>query len=647
MLWPLTPRRPGAAVPRPRRAPVLGGSNVKLPTSTKTTASDRPPSVLALHAAPIRRRRAPPQECPRPRGQQRQILHDHENHRPRDAGLGLAVKPAIEISVGLFAEERRQQTLELLYLTGMRSAELFIGKLLGGAIVASSELMALAPLMAVPFLSGGLSFDLFLATETCLPTVFVATLALGSFCSALCRQEVTALICSGVLIGSLCLALPLPYGLGLWLTGQAPFDKSWLLFSPALGPWLVVNGFGTFGVANFWLWTAIMWTLASGSLALAALALKRNWRKDVERSDPHGWAARWERLVHGNSAWREALRRRLLDINAYQWLAQQDRRPALQAWAFLSTICVLWLLGWCAWPRFWPAPLNLYATAFLLLAGVDLLVSHAAAWRMAQDRRDGALELLLTSPLTPTEILDGHKAALDEQLKPLKLILSGLLALLALAGCFAHGWTKEGVVSYLAVWFIFFLWCWRTARRSAPMTLWVAANPGRPLYSTIRTLRGSRSNWGVYWLVLMSNSFLGFSGRARSFPNGSTLEMVVVLCAVVWVLVFTLASQRSSDAASRLFAAELRFIAQQPLPEHTDPRFKEWPDLLKPFPFSDTTGKVDEQKHQVKAAGAWLWRPLGRMGGRAWANLQKRSHPARQRNHRTPTDLGGDNSPRP
>ena len=65
-------------------------------------------------------------------------------------GLGLAVGPAVQISVGLFAEEREQQTLELLYLTGMGSAELFIGKVVGGALVSSCELMALAPVVAVP-----------------------------------------------------------------------------------------------------------------------------------------------------------------------------------------------------------------------------------------------------------------------------------------------------------------------------------------------------------------------------------------------------------------------------------------------------------------------------------------------------------------
>ncbi|MCX6890163.1 MAG: hypothetical protein NTX51_01370, partial [Verrucomicrobia bacterium] len=152
-------------------------------------------------------------------------------------GLGLAVGPAVQISVGLFAEEREQQTLELLYLTGMGSAELFIGKVVGGALVSSCELMALAPVVAVPFLSGGLSFDLFLATLACLPTVFGLVLAAGSLASVLCKQEGTALVISGVILGALSLALPLPYNLGFWLTGTAPFAKSWLVLSPALGPW--------------------------------------------------------------------------------------------------------------------------------------------------------------------------------------------------------------------------------------------------------------------------------------------------------------------------------------------------------------------------------------------------------------------------
>src|SRR5579863_2036786 len=75
------------------------------------------------------------------------------------ACLFLAVVPPARICVGLFSEERRNQTLELLYLTGMGSGELFLGKLLGGVLIASGDLLALVPFLAVPFLSGGVSLD--------------------------------------------------------------------------------------------------------------------------------------------------------------------------------------------------------------------------------------------------------------------------------------------------------------------------------------------------------------------------------------------------------------------------------------------------------------------------------------------------------
>src|ERR1043165_7799727 len=186
------------------------------------------------------------------------------------------------MSVGLFAEERQQQTLELLYLTGMGSAELFAGKLLGGALLASSDFMALGPLLAVTFLSGGISFNLFVATMTCLPTVFVVVLAIGALSSTLCRQESTAFVVSCVLTGIFCFALPLPYNLGLWLNGKVPFNKTWLTLSPAMGPWIVAHNFFGFRISDFWVWVAVTWGLAATCLSMAGIFLKRNWHKDLQ-----------------------------------------------------------------------------------------------------------------------------------------------------------------------------------------------------------------------------------------------------------------------------------------------------------------------------------------------------------------------------
>jgi hypothetical protein len=543
------------------------------------------------------------------------------------AGLGLAVGPALQISAGLFAEERQQQTLELLYLTGMGSAELFVGKLLGGVLVSSSELMALAPLIAVPFLSGGMSFNLFVATSICLPTIFVAVLAIGSLTSALWRQESSSLVGSGVLTAVFCLALPLPYNLGFWLTGHAPFDKTWLALSPALGPWMVAKSFGGFRIATFWAWTAATWSLSILCLALAAAMLKRNWRRDLQKTEDEGWKARWNELARGSAEWRGSLRRRVMDVNAYQWLAQKDNQPVLQAWVFMAAVSLLWLLGCCAWPRLWLSPLNFYSTAALLLLGIDMLISHSAARRMTTDRRDGALELLLTTSLSPKEILAGQKSAVREQFSRVKWVLSGLMLVMVFAGFLTRTWTGTGVVSYLAIWCVLFVWCWRPAQRSAPLAMWVAANCGRPLYGAFRN-SGSGSNriWVIYWVWMMGNSLGSFGTLARSFPKGSTVEMFVSVAAAFWVVMFILANLRTASVMEEPFISQIRSIAQEPLPERNDPRFKQWKDIRKRFPtrIEGWFERSDEDlpSKPIRAAGVWFWRPLGRVCGIVWGKFR-------------------------
>ena len=77
--------------------------------------------------------------------------------------LYLAVIRPAQHAAGLFAEERRNQTLGLIYLTGIGSLELFVTKFFSGMLLASNELLALVPFIALPFLSGGVSLHLLLA----------------------------------------------------------------------------------------------------------------------------------------------------------------------------------------------------------------------------------------------------------------------------------------------------------------------------------------------------------------------------------------------------------------------------------------------------------------------------------------------------
>jgi hypothetical protein len=109
--------------------------------------------------------------------------------------------------------------------------------------------------------------------------------------------------------------------------------------------------------------------------------------------DSRGVAGEMESLRAGRRSLEGDIAPASADENAYQWLAEQDRRPVLQAWGFIAAVCGFWLLGWCAWPQLWPRPLSFYTTATVLLLGLDLLISYSAARRITADRRDGALEL--------------------------------------------------------------------------------------------------------------------------------------------------------------------------------------------------------------------------------------------------------------
>ena len=89
------------------------------------------------------------------------------------------------LAAGAFAEERGDQTLGLLFLSGLGPLEVFAGKALSAALISWADLLALFPLLALPFLIGGVSSELFFATVVALPGVMLFALALTLLASVL------------------------------------------------------------------------------------------------------------------------------------------------------------------------------------------------------------------------------------------------------------------------------------------------------------------------------------------------------------------------------------------------------------------------------------------------------------------------------
>jgi hypothetical protein len=514
------------------------------------------------------------------------------------AGYFLLQTP--QLTAGVFAEERRQQTLGLLFLSGLGAVEVFASKLFSAAVVAFSDLLVLFPLLALPFLMGGVSFDLFLATVFALPNTLFFVLAVCLLASVLTRDDGTAVILTTVFLLLLCGVGPLLYLAQSRFSPGAKVSSAWLWLSPAYGPYLAWSGFGATPVSEFWknFWVTLAWSgLCVGA---AAVRLKSIWQEREEEFGNIGWRVRWRRWLHGAARGRQRLAATWLDVNPFVWLAARDRQPAMLAWMVVGGIVTGWLACCAAWPHRWPSAPNLFLTATLLNLALRWIIYYTAARSLGEARRDGAYELLLTTPLNPSDIVWGQFEALGWHFRLVTRTVVGLEIAMMLAGLAVRRWTGSALFVYGVVWLILLLWALDQTRgwQATSFVLWVSLNCGRPAHAVWRTT--GLNSWSWIW-VLFNLRFL-FS-KLPTFPTGSTFEVVLVsiiggLMLVVflgkWLLHLGKRTQIANKLEQRL-VSEFREIVREPLPDPHDPRFKKW-NALERFPWG--WGLVRQQLHE-------------------------------------------------
>ena len=265
-------------------------------------------------------------------------------------GLYIAVIQTLQLTSDLFTQERQNQTLGLLFLAGLDMPELFGGKVASAFLVSFTNLIALAPSLAMPFLTGGISFSLFVATLCCLPVVLVFTLAISCLASALCEDDSTARIVAVVIAAVLSLIPPLAYEVSCWCSHA--ISPQWRLVSPAWGPWIVDHQLSLGTLSDFW-WNSLITLMWSGVFfILAGVAVRQVWKRDLGDARRPVWGDRLRAWAYGSRAWRrkQAL---WLDRNPFVWLATRNRQPERLAWGVV--ILVFGIVALCCWvlPRPW------------------------------------------------------------------------------------------------------------------------------------------------------------------------------------------------------------------------------------------------------------------------------------------------------
>lgn len=502
------------------------------------------------------------------------------------AGLSFVLRAPM-LTAGVLAEERRNQTLGLLFLSGLGAGEVFASKFLSSALVAFTNLLAIFPMLALPFLTGGVPFDIFLAATCALPTLMLFALAMSLLASVLTRDDGAAVVLASCLGVLLCALAPAIYLARSYFAPGATPHAWWLRLSPAYGPYLVWtafrSGFKAGERAEFWQNLALTLGWSALALGAAAFALKRMWREREVEAASAGWRERWREWAHGGRESRQRLARTWLEVNPFVWEAARDRQPATLGWLVIGGIVLLWLLCWAAWPSRWPSVQNFFVTATLLNSVLAWLTRYAAAQALGQARRDGAYELLLTTPLNPSDIVWGTLEAVRWHFRGLVRFVFLLNALMLLGGLLTRAWNQTALTEYFVIWACLLTWSRRLVRRLSRVlpVMWASLNCGRPAQAVWRT--SGLNSWSWIWIVFN----LQILGRGlRGFPTGSILETVFVMfIAMVWIIVSVSKSTVSVASICEMrLISEFREIVREPLPDPSDPRFKKW-NVRERFPW--------------------------------------------------------------
>jgi ABC-type transport system involved in multi-copper enzyme maturation permease subunit len=299
--------------------------------------------------------------------------------------------------------ERREGTLELLFLAPVRPAQVVFSKLATAWWRGAQWLLAVLPLLALPILLGGVMGLDFIVLAVLTGNLLLWSVSISLWASArsqgLTESLLTAAIAQALLIG-------LPYFTDLALAGfsTAAFRERVSMGSP-LYAW--VHGFRTPDFETATLSAAIVHAQAWVFFLLAARATAR----DIRRNPSGKSVSLRERLAgtwtFGRPAARSRLRKRLVGVQSQpiRWLVERERGP-------LRFLIILPLILAAVVASTASAIGNLAAThaigllAAIILGGtIAVLLALQASRFLLEARRTGTLELILVSPITTRSIL--------------------------------------------------------------------------------------------------------------------------------------------------------------------------------------------------------------------------------------------------
>ena len=330
----------------------------------------------------------------------------------------------VRATADCLSEEKREGTLGLLFLTDLKGYDVVFGKLAATSLNAFYGVLAVVPMLAVPLLMGGITLGEFGRMAIVTINTLFFSLSIGICVSAFSRSARIATGTTFFLIFVFTALLPAAGALGGFFLKIHRLETVFLMPSAGFSFYIGFDSPYKAVPRLFWWSCWVIHALGWIFLGISAFMAPRSWQDKPAGIQRLRWRERWKSWSYGNSVERYAFRTRLLDTSAFYWLAARARLKPAQVWAVLGLLACAWIWGLLKFHRDWLNSGLYFTTAFILNVLLKGWVAAEAGRQLAEDRKRGALELLLSTPLSVREILRGQRLALQRQfLGPLLTVL--------------------------------------------------------------------------------------------------------------------------------------------------------------------------------------------------------------------------------
>ena len=309
------------------------------------------------------------------------------------------------------SEEKREGTLGLLFLTNLSGLDVVLGKMMGRSLRAIYNLLAVIPILALPLMVGGVTGGQVAARAVVLLVCTIFSLSAGAFISSCGVRERTVLTKTLVLLIIFTVAPRILREIGLRWSSDLFEVVGW--FSPLSA--FIEAGRGW--VPQVKMGCATLLLMSAFFVGFASWRIRRERQSEVAVDD--------REKVNARPSLKRRKRDSLLTLDPFFWLARKARTKSGHVTLFCGGLLLFGVFCRIIIEKRWNIgePFVIFGT-YGLHALFKFLVVAETCRQLNEDRRSGALELLLATPIHARSILQGQIRATVETWLPVGACLA-------------------------------------------------------------------------------------------------------------------------------------------------------------------------------------------------------------------------------